>query len=100
MIGHGGRSGKHAVGTDEIRTQTQPLAGETDRLLVVSADELAVGSNSIVDRGKGIPRAQAQRLARCAIAFFPPAAIGERDAVIASGGRETGIELQRELKFG
>jgi hypothetical protein len=25
------------VGTDEIRTQTQPLAGETDRLLVVSA---------------------------------------------------------------
>jgi len=66
MIGHGGRRGKHAVGADEIRTQTQPLAGETDRLLVVSTDELAVRSNPIVDRGKGVPRAQAQRLARVA----------------------------------
>jgi len=100
MIGHGGRRGKHAVGADEIRTQTQPLAGETDRLLVVSTDELAVRSNPIVDRGKGVPRAQAQRLAGCAIAFFPAAAIGECDAVIASGGLETGIELQRDLKFG
>src|SRR5215472_13756282 len=38
-------------------------------------------------------------MARRAITFLPASTIRERDAIIASRGREAGVEPQREFKF-
>ena len=42
------------MGANEIRSQTQGLPREANGLLVVSANELAIGGYAVINRGKGV----------------------------------------------
>src|ERR1700761_4887433 len=43
LLGHCGGGGQHTMGAYEVVTKTQRLARQLDRLLIIAADELAIG---------------------------------------------------------
>ena len=88
------------MGADEIAALAERLARQADRFLVVAADILAIGGDTVIDRGKGIARREPQGLARGAIALLPAPAIRQRDTIKTARGREIRIEPKRQLELG
>src|SRR5262249_6814811 len=100
LPGHAGGGRQHPVRADEIAAVPDAFARKVYRLIVVAPDELGVRGNTAIKCRKWIPRAQAQRAARGQIAFLPPPAIGQHEAVISLRQREVWIESQRQLELG
>src|SRR5712664_2189504 len=58
LAGHAGGHRQYPVGAGEIAALTDRLARKSDSLLVVSSDKLRVSGDAVVDRGRGVARAQ------------------------------------------
>lgn len=78
LAGHAGRDRQHPIGAGEIAALTGRLTRQRNRFLIVPSDELGVGRNAVLDRGRGIARALADGALRRRIGIRPPPAIGQR----------------------
>jgi len=83
--GHAGGGGEHTKCADEIAALANALARKAHRLLVIASDELGVGGDTAMCRGKGIAGTQPQGVTRGQITFFPTPAIGQGDAIQPAG---------------
>ena len=75
LSGHAGGGSQHTMPADEIAALPDSLVRQTDGFVVVVADELGVGGDTIIERGERIAWTEPQRATRGQIAFFPAPAI-------------------------
>ena len=59
LAGHAGCDRQHPIGAGEIAALPGRLARQRNRFLIVPSDELGIGGNAVIDRGRGIARALA-----------------------------------------
>ena len=100
LAGHAGGDRQHPIGAGEVAALPGRLARQCNRFLIVPSDELGVGRNAVIDRGRGVARALADGALRRRIGVRPPTAIAQRQGVVPLRQREVRVELERQLELG